>query len=74
MMHGPGDDGELDEVKVTAKVSSFAPAVTSSPKMPPEENLPEIVVQARRVPWWVWGAVGALAVLAFMPNKRSSRR
>lgn len=35
-------------------------------------RLPEIVVQAKSIPWWVWGLVGGLAVMMFL-NKGSRR-
>lgn len=72
MMHGPGDSGELDEVKVSAKKvdTTLDPVAVNVKRI--EDPLPEIAVSGVRIPWWVWGLVGALAVM--MLSNKGSRR
>lgn len=55
----PQDD--LSEVAVNARFVPVPP-----PYQPPYEydDMPEIVVSGTRIPWWVWGIGGALALTA----------
>ncbi len=49
------DPTNLDEVIVTARRREVAP---------PSEDIPEIVVSGRRIPWYVWAAGGVVAFVA----------
>jgi hypothetical protein len=47
---------------------------TVAPSAPPVEVLDEIVVSAKRVPWYVWGIAGALgfaAINSLLGGRRS---
>jgi len=75
MMHGPGDSGgDLDEVQVTAKKvdTTLDPVAVNVKRV--EDPLPEITVSGVRIPWWVWGLVGALAVAMLVNVTKGSRR
>jgi hypothetical protein len=56
-----GDDSdELSEVAVTARFVATPP-----PYEPPDEYpMAEVVVSGNRIPWWMWGVGGALALTA----------
>jgi len=75
-MRGPDDmeplGGDLDEVEVKAKKidTSLDPVVVNVKRV--EDALPEITVSGVRIPWWVWGLVGGLAVMLLV--QRKSRR
>lgn len=72
MIGGPSDGNDLDEVRVKAKkVDTTLDPVTVNVRRI-ENPLPEITVQGVRIPWWVWGLVGALAVM--MLTSKGSRR
>lgn len=48
------DPTNLDEVVVSARAVPVAPV----------EDMPEIVVQARRIPWYVWAIAGGVGYIA----------
>jgi hypothetical protein len=55
----PPDD-DLSEVKVSARFVPVPP-----PYEPPDEyNYPVIEVGGTRIPWWMWGIGGVLAMAA----------
>lgn len=49
------DPDTLDEVIVTAKPRNIAP---------PAEDMPEIVVEGRRIPWYAWALIGVAGYVA----------
>lgn len=56
------DPTNLDEVVVTAQPRAVAPV----------DDMPEIVVQGKRIPWYVWmlGGAALVAVYMVMTEKR----
>lgn len=53
----------------SAKLPARASAISSPKAQPAGENLPEIVVEGTRIPWYVWAIMGAVAVLALTSRK-----
>jgi len=71
MIHGPGNSGgDLEEVEVKAKKVDTALDPVKVNVQRVEDPLPEITVSGVRIPWWVWGLVGALAVMVLVEGKR----
>lgn len=51
----PNDASNLDPVVVTVQPRNVPP---------PTEDIPEIVVEGRRIPWYVWLGVGVIGFAA----------
>lgn len=56
--------GDVEDDLSEVPVNVYPRYVANSAYPPNEYDIPEIVVEGNRIPWWAWGIAGALAVTA----------